>query len=117
MEVFLNKIVGEIQMLFKVHLRVAGLLFFIPVIYTLIFGGLFYKNTLTDVPIIICNLDDGLKSQQIIKDLYDTPEIKIIAVDTSTTDFYNLIVLGHLAGVVVIPKNFSKILTSALQVQ
>ena len=93
------------------------LLIVIPILYTILFGSLFSRNVLTEVPIIICNLDDGLKSQQIIKDLYDTPEIKIIAVDTSTTDFYNLIVLGHLAGVVVIPKNFSKILTSALQVQ
>ena len=32
---------------------------FIHVLFTLIFGGLFYKNSLTDVPIIVCNLDDG----------------------------------------------------------
>ena len=108
MKIFLNAIVGEIQMMFKVHLRVASVLFLLPVIYTLMFGGLFYKNTLTDVPIAICNLDDGFQSQQIIKDLSDTPEIKVIAVETSATDFDNLIVRGELAGAVVIPKDYSK---------
>ena len=50
---------------------------FIHVLFTLIFGGLFYKNSLTDVPIIVCNLDDGLSSQELIRDLYDTPEVAI----------------------------------------
>ena len=108
MKNFLNAIVGEMQMMFKVHLRVASVLFLLPVIYTLMFGGLFYKNTLTDVPIAICNLDDGFQSQQIIKDLSDTPEIKVIAVETAITDFDNLIVRGELAGAVVIPKDYSK---------
>lgn len=105
---FFAKVFEEIRMMYTVHLRIAGVLFFIPVIYTLIFGGLFYKNTLTDVPIIVCNLDDGFRSQGLIRDLYDTPEVAIKFVQTEPVDFEQLIIREKVSGIVVIPKDYSK---------
>ena len=105
---FFAKVFEEIRMMYTVHLRIAGVLFFIPVIFTLIFGGLFYKNTLTDVPIIVCNLDDGFQSQDLIRDLYDTPEVAIKFVQTSPPDFEQTIIHEKVSGIVVIPKDYSK---------
>ena len=89
---FFAKVFEEIRMMYTFHLRIAGVLFFIPVLFTLIFGGLFYKNTLTDVSIIVCNLDDGLRSQGLIRDLYDTPEVTVKFVQMSPMDFEQTIV-------------------------
>ena len=108
MKLFLQKVLEEIRMMYTVHLRIVGVLFFIPVIYTLTFGGLFYKNTLTDVPIIVCNLDDGFQSQGLIRDLYDTPEIAIKFVQMSPMDFEQTIIHEKVSAIVVIPKDYSK---------
>ena len=106
MKLFLQKVLEEIRMMYTVHLRIVGVLFFIPVIYTLIFGGLFYKKTLNDVPIIVCNLDDGFRSQGLIRDLYDTPEIAIKFVQMSPMDFEQTIIHEKVSAIVVIPKDY-----------
>lgn len=106
---FLAKVFEEIRMMYTVHLRIAGvIMFFIPAVYTLIFGGLFYRNTLTNVPIIVCNLNDGFRSQGLIRDLYDAPEVAIKFVQTSPMDFERAIIHEKVSGIVVIPKDYSK---------
>lgn len=84
------------------------LLVIIPIVYTLLFGGLFSKNVITDVPIVICNLDDGFDSQALIRDLYDTPEVKVIAVENSATDVVDIMNQNQVNGAVVIPKDYSE---------
>ena len=73
--------------------KTLSLLIVIPILYTLLFGGLFSQNMLTEVPIIICNLDDGFESQNLIQNLYDTPELKIISVETNVDDISKLMIL------------------------
>lgn len=94
------------------NFKTISLLIFIPILYTLLFGGLFSQNVITDVPIVVCNLDDGFDSQQFIQNLYDTPEIKVIAIDNSAADADTLLKQYQVIGVVVIPKNFSKQINS-----
>ena len=108
MKLFLEKVLEEVRMMYTVHLRIAAVLFFIPIIYTLTFCGLFYKNSLTEVPIIICNLDDGFRSQALIRDLYDTPEVAVKFVQMSPMDFEQTIIHEKVSGIVVIPKDYSK---------
>ena len=84
------------------------LLIIIPILYTLLFGGLFSRNVLTEVPIIVCNLDGGFESQKLIQNLYDTPELKIIFVETNAEDISKLLLENHSFGAVVIPENYSK---------
>ena len=84
------------------------LLIVIPILYTILFGSLFSRNVLTEVPIIICNLDDGFKSQKLIQDLYDTPELKIVSVETNAEDIPQLMLEKHFFGALVIPENYSK---------
>lgn len=74
MKKFFGNVVIEISMMYNVHLRAAGLLLFVPLIYTLTFGGLFYQNTVTKVPVLICNLDDGNRSQKLIAGLVIIPK-------------------------------------------
>ena len=88
--------------------KTLSLLIVIPILYTLLFGGLFSQNMLTEVPIIICNLDDGFESQNLIQNLYDTPELKIISVETNVDDISKLMILNDSFGAIVIPKNYSK---------
>ena len=108
MKKFFDKVVTEITMMYKVHLRATGLLFFVPLIYTLIFGGLFYQNTVTKVPVLICNLDDGNRSQKLIEDLYNTPEIEVVGVEYTAADMNKLFTKEQVSGIVVIPKDYSK---------
>ena len=84
------------------------LLIVIPIVYTLLFGGLFSRNVLTEVPIIICNLDSGFESQKLIQNFYDTPELKIVSVETNAEDIVQLMLEKNSFGVVVIPENYSK---------
>ena len=84
------------------------LLVFIPILYTLLFGGLFSRNVLTEVPIIVCNIDGGFESQKLIQNLYDTPELKIVSVETNADDIATLMLKNNSRGAVVIPKNYSK---------
>ena len=88
--------------------KTLALLVTIPIVYTLLFGGLFSKNVITDVPIVICNLDDGFGSQALIRDLYDTPEVKVIAIENSAAAVVEIMNQNQADGAVVIPKDYSK---------
>lgn len=84
------------------------ILIFLPLIYTLIFGGLFYKNSITGVPIIVENLDDGTQGQKILRSLTETPEISVIEVAGDSADIDKKIFSSDATGAVVIPKDFSQ---------
>ena len=85
-----------------------AILIFLPITFTVIFGGLFYKNLVTGVPIIAVNLDDGLKSQKVLRDLYDTPEVEVIAVEGDAANVTARMLEIGASGAVVIPKDFSQ---------
>ena len=88
--------------------KTLALLIIIPIAYTMMFGGLFSRNVLTEVPIVICNLDDGFKSQQLIQDIYNTPELKVVAIETNAEDISKIMIANDSFGAVVIPKDYSK---------
>ena len=84
-----------------------AILIFLPIIYTLLFGGLFYKNSLTKIPVIICNLDDGSAAQALVEDFLNTPELKVISIEGDSLDDENFLREDTAEGLIVIPKNFS----------
>lgn len=88
--------------------RVFKILLILPLIYTLIFGGLFYKNLVTGVPIIAVNLDDGMKSQKLLRDFSDTPEIEVVQIAADAADIEMQIYQSGAFGAVVIPKDYSQ---------
>ena len=92
----------------KIERKTWILLIVIPIVYTLLFGGLFSPNVITEVPIIICNLDNGFKSQSLIRDLYDTPEIKVKSIETDFNEPVEIMIQRKASGVVIIPKDYSE---------
>lgn len=93
--------------MFTLNRQGVTILIFLPIIYTLLFAGLFYENSLTKIPVIICNLDDGSEGRNLVEDFMDTPELKIISVESDALDDEKFLREDTAAGVVVIPKDFS----------
>lgn len=88
--------------------RVLAILILLPIIFTLCFGELFAKNSLTGVPIIVVNLDDGTRGQKFLRDLSDTPEVKVILIDGDAADIEEEILRLGVSGAIIIPKDYSQ---------
>ncbi len=93
--------------MFTINRQGVAILIFLPIIYTLLFAGLFYKNSLTNIPMIICNLDDGSAGRSLVEDFINTPELKVISVEGDALDDEKFLREDTAAGVVIIPKDFS----------
>lgn len=91
-----------------VHKRTTVILAALPILYTLLFGALFYKNSLTEVPVIICNYDDGIYGRKIIKDLKTAPDICVQEEITKDNDIKEKMLQKNATGAVIIPADFSK---------
>lgn len=100
-----------VKMLFTVHRQVVFLLCLLPVLYTLFFGGLFYKNSLTMVPVVVCNLDVGDKGQELVRDLAYTPELNVTLVN-GDADTDKLLAATNAAGAIVIPQDYTAKISS-----
>lgn len=93
--------------MFTINRQGVAILIFLPIIYTLLFAGLFYENSLTKIPVIICNLDDGSTGRSLVEDFLNTPELKVIAVEGDALDDEKFLREDTAFGVIVIPKDFS----------
>lgn len=107
-KIFRQEFFKEINRMLTIHKRTTVIIIALPIIYTSLFGALFYKNSLTEVPIIICNYDDGAYGRKIIKDLQSTPDISILEKITNDTDIKEKMLHKNAAGAVIIPADFSK---------
>ena len=97
-----------VEMMFSLHRQLIFMLFLIPVLYTLLFGGLFYQNSLTKVPVTICNLDSGENSRELLEDLLASPDLQVVAVTTdAAVDAEQLMASSGAAGVIVIPHDYT----------
>ena len=108
MRKFFQEFKFEFDSMFNIHRQSIALLFAIPTLYTLLFAGLFYRNSVTNVPIIICNLDAGTHGRSISRDLFDTPEIEVVAMETNPIRIETQMEKFGASGAVVIPRDFSK---------
>lgn len=88
--------------------RALKIILVLPLVYTLIFGGLFYKNLVTGVPVLVVNLDDGANSQKLLRDFYDTPEIEVIEVSGGAAELEMQLWESGAVGAVVVPKDYSQ---------
>ena len=108
MRKFFQEFKFEFDSMFNIHRQSIALLFAIPMLYTLLFAGLFYRNSVTNVPIIICNLDAGTHGRSISRDLFDTPEISVVAMESNPFEIENQMEKFGASGAIVIPRDFSK---------
>lgn len=108
MQNFLRLFAQEISYVYSFHKRAMIMLCFIPFLYTLLFGGVFYQNTVLHVPIAICNLDEGKEGETIANELTKISEVDVIAVDEDLTALQTLMNEQKIYAIVVIPPDFSQ---------
>lgn len=76
----------EVEQLFSLHRRTGLIVLFIPIVYTLLFGGLFYENAVTAVPVAVYNLDRGASGRQLVQDLASSPDLRLYEMDGTGQD-------------------------------
>lgn len=108
MQNFVHVLSQEIAYLFSLHKRAILMLCFIPFLYTLLFGGLFYQNTVLYIPIGICNLDEGKEGNTIAKELTKISEVSVVATSDDLNSLQNMLAKQEIYAIVVIPPDFSQ---------
>lgn len=107
----LYAVLKEFHLLTALHRRTVVIMAAVPFAYTLLFGALFYENTLVDVPVLVCNRDEGAYGRQLVRDLTMTPEIRVeeqVVDDGDERELARCMMKHGAAGTVVIPENFSR---------
>ena len=102
----------EVKQLFSLHRRTGLIILFIPVVYTLLFGGLFYENAVTAVPVAVYNLDRGASGRQLVQDLASSPDVRLYEMDGTGQDAKQTMTEKGLTAVVTIPPDFSRHIAS-----
>lgn len=95
-------------MLFSMHRRMAVIILALPICYTLLFGSIFYSNVLTDVPILVCNKDEGVLGRNLVRDLMTVPEIRVEEQIPEDGNLALAMNRSNAAGAIVIPEDFTR---------
>lgn len=107
-QAYITHLLYEIETLFSLHRRAACIMLLLPVVYTMLFGGLFYENAVTHVPVVVCNLDDGPSGRQLVQDIAASPDLYITEQVSTADDAHRLLARTGASGVIVIPDDFSR---------
>lgn len=108
MKLLLNAINTEWENILRLHPRALATLILMPLIYVLLFGELFYYNTVTKVPIAVCDLDHSYHSRQLIQMLSESNNLNIALTTENSTEAENTLLTNQVYGAVIIPSNFAK---------
>lgn len=77
-----------------------------PLAYGILFGFVYQKGKVTDLPIVVVDEDNSPMSQRMIEMLEDNETVKIAAIIPSNSDLHNLSIKYRAACVVMIPDKF-----------
>lgn len=105
---YVSQVLREVDLLYSLHCRTVLIILAVPVIYTLLFGGMFYKNAVTAVPVAVYNLDRGVSGRQLVRDLDASPDLSIYPMDGTGEDAEQDMMEKGLTAAVIIPPDFSK---------
>ena len=107
MKIFINLFKNELKRIFKNDV-VMAIFFGAPLAYGLLFGYVYQKAKVTDIPVVVIDEDAGILSDKIIQALDDTEGLKVVKVlpDANTLD--DLMKSKAYAAVIKIPKDFEK---------
>ena len=109
---YIAHILLETELLFSLHRRTAFIIFFVPIVYTLLFGGLFFKNAVTAVPVAVYNLDRGASGRQFVRDLAASPDLRLCEMDGAGQDTVQTMAEKGFTAAVTIPPGFSRHIAS-----
>ncbi|MHC1721813.1 MAG: ABC transporter permease [Aminipila sp.] len=80
----------------------------VPMLFTLLFGGMFSPIFVQDIPIAIYDMDQSATSRDIIDYFYDSPALSITEDISSVEEVKEKLLLGEIHGAIIIPENFGK---------
>lgn len=92
----------------RFHRRTLAVLIFLPFVYTLLFGGMFYPNVVKSVPIGIVNLDEGPQGRDIVRELQTVPELAVTLTTQDEETGQAALEAQQIDTLVIIPPDFSK---------
>jgi ABC-2 type transport system permease protein len=81
---------------------------FVPIVFTLLFAGLFSPIFVEDIPIAIYDMDQSATSRSVVDYFYDSPTLSITEDIYSTEEVKEKLLLGEIYGAIIIPKDFGK---------
>lgn len=110
---FWQAVLWEIQQMVTVHRRGLLMMVFIPLLYTLLFGGLFSLQSVKNVPIGVVDLDGSAASREFIRALDDADELAISMEAGSEEELLRDMQDGTIDAAVIIPKNYAAGLAAA----
>lgn len=80
----------------------------IPVLFTLLFGLVYSRIYVENIPIAVLNLDDSAMSDKIIDSFNDSKGIRVMTSVDTEDEMKDLILSGKVKGGLVIPQDFGK---------
>ena len=87
-----------------------------PLVYPLLYCGLYYNETLVDVPIGIVDNSQSLLSHQIVRNIDATQNLKVYSNYTSMGEAQQAFENAEIHGIVFIPKDLNRKLSNNQQV-
>ena len=76
--------------------------------YALLIGNLYRGETVQNIPVSVCDLEDSALSRELIRSVSEADQYNYIETLTDELVAAEMLKRGELAAVLVIPKNFSK---------
>lgn len=84
------------------------IILFVPMAFTLLFGGLFSPIFVEDIPIAVYDMDQSATSRNVVNYFYDSPSLSVTEDITSVEEVKEKLLLGEIRGAIIIPKDFGK---------
>lgn len=81
---------------------------FVPLVFTIIFGGVFSPIFVENMPIAVYDMDNSASSKEVIGYFYDSPSLRITEDISSLETLEEKLLLGEICGAIIIPKDFGK---------
>ncbi|MBE6034431.1 ABC transporter permease [Aminipila sp.] len=84
------------------------IILFVPIAFTLLFGGMFSPIFVENIPIAVYDMDQSAASRNVIDYFYDSPALSITEDVTSVEEIKEKLLSGEIYGAIILPKDFGK---------
>ncbi|WP_196590226.1 ABC transporter permease [Pectinatus frisingensis] len=105
---FLTVLRDETKYIFSGRFPIVLIIFFVPLLFTILFGVIYEKNVVNNIPMAVYDQDQSKLSRALIQAYNDSERYNIITYVQSQEDLENQILEGKVLIALGIPNNFSK---------
>lgn len=85
-----------------------GIIFLLPLTFAILFGFIYERNTVTYVPLVICDQEQSALSRRVVQAYSDSEAFSVVAEVTDPDDMNQYIASGKAKAGLDIPVDFSK---------